>query len=48
MIVLLDNEAIRNLDKDGSLVIDEEKVNKWAKYINSGIRCPRLAELGEN
>jgi uncharacterized protein len=47
MTVLLDNEAVGYLDKDGSLIIEEEKINRWAKYINPKIGCPRLAELGE-
>lgn len=47
MTVLIDDEAIGYLDEDGSLVIEEKKVNRWAKYINTKISCPRLAELGE-
>ncbi|MEJ2779709.1 hypothetical protein WIW89_02085 [Stygiolobus sp. CP850M] len=49
LTVIIDNESVGYMEGDGSIVLDESKINRWAKYILSPLSrgCPKLHELGE-
>lgn len=49
LTVMIDDEAVGYIEEDGSIVLSENKINRWAKYILSPLSrgCSRLHELGE-
>ncbi|MFP3189535.1 MAG: hypothetical protein RXR07_11045 [Sulfolobaceae archaeon] len=49
LTVMIDNGSVGYMEGDGSIVLNESKINRWAKYILSPLSrgCPELHESGE-